>query len=774
MTEAAPLASRDGALKDVGWPGLVAVLLGVTALVLFTLRPLLWSQNDVLPGTDASNLYAWELYTRAVLTAGRLPHWNPYLFSGTPHFADTQTTVLYPPALLLRWLAPAPYFSWMVALHMTVAGTGAAVLARVIGLGWPAAAAAAVAVSLGGSVPAWVYNGHLLLLWGTSWLPWLMAAAFVSFRRPTVWPHPLLVTLLVLQFLAGYLQGSIYIAAVLGVCCVAFAAWPDRPTSGLARWRPVIQLGVAGALAAGLAAFQLWPTLQLVGAAGRNSGIPYSTAVRGGWSLGDLVTFVLPFSGISAASPMRFIGDHTAYVGCGLVALAPLAFADRRRRRAALLFGVLALGSIAFVMADVFPLYRLHFLLFPGLRIPGRMLFVTTLSVAMLGAIGVDRLLRAIPAARPLASGSLAILLVGIVATDLAAYSHGAAQPTSPRPAPVTARIPPQSGRSLSVCDRAMGPMDLLIAGRAAADGAGGVFLSAYASFQEVARDDGPLRMRRDLMDLSNVTALVSCEPLSAAGMRQVAAADVGVVYRNETAWPRALWFCDTAGVTRREAIENLRVGRYDAHRRLIRRYFVNIRWTAAVDVTTRRGLESRYHLVDGTRLDGNTWRYDLQNRSGANLQALLAEPAVEDTHGIDRQTANLALAVAENADEWLYGTGDCTFGGTVSRLDADRPGGDVSFISDAPVKGMVFLSEPFYPERAAFVDGAPVRASKANIAFTAIPVPAGRHLVHLRYVPRRFHQGLALSAVTLLAWIAIPAARRRRRSGHVNQHPAE
>ena len=79
-----------------------AILCGLAALVLYTLRDLFVAEDDVLPGRDSVNLYVWEIYTRTVLASGRLPFWNPFHFAGTPHLADVQTTVLYPPAMLLR------------------------------------------------------------------------------------------------------------------------------------------------------------------------------------------------------------------------------------------------------------------------------------------------------------------------------------------------------------------------------------------------------------------------------------------------------------------------------------------------------------------------------------------------------------------------------------------------------------------------------------------------------------------------------------------------
>src|SRR5688500_7923868 len=122
---------------------------GLALLVAYLLRGLLAPGLDRLPGTDAGNLYAWELFTRSVLAQGDLPHWNPYQFGGTPHLADTQTTVFYPLALLLRWIPALSFLPWMAALHIWLAGTGTLFLGRVIGLGWLAASAAAVAATLG-------------------------------------------------------------------------------------------------------------------------------------------------------------------------------------------------------------------------------------------------------------------------------------------------------------------------------------------------------------------------------------------------------------------------------------------------------------------------------------------------------------------------------------------------------------------------------------------------------------------------------------------------
>jgi uncharacterized membrane protein YfhO len=113
-----------------------------------------------------------------------------------------------------------------------------------------------------------------------------------------------------------------------------------------------------------------------------------------------------------------------------------------------------------------------------------------------------------------------------------------------------------------------------------------------------------------------------------------------------------------------------------------------------------------------------------------------------------------------------LVGTRSCDVVGQVTVTEQDAPDSHVTADVDAPVAGFVFLSEPFYPERVAFVDGRTVQARKANLAFTAVPVPAGRHRVELRYMPSSFNTGLVVSALTMVAWTGAAVLARSRRHG--------
>jgi hypothetical protein len=79
----------------------------------------------------------------------------------------------------------------------------------------------------------------------------------------------------------------------------------------------------------------------------------------------------------------------------------------------------------------------------------------------------------------------------------------------------------------------------------------------------------------------------------------------------------------------------------------------VNVRWTPDLSTEQRAALERRFHLVSPAHVEGSTWTYDLSDPSPANVNALVDHPAVEDTHGIDRQ-AGLVEADAPQGTTWV------------------------------------------------------------------------------------------------------------------------
>ena len=60
----------------------------------------------------------------------------------------------------------------------------------------------------------------------------------------------------------------------------------------------------------------------------------------------------------------------------------------------------------------------------------------------------------------------------------------------------------------------------------------------------------------------------------------------------------------------------------------------------------------------------------------------------------------------------------------------------------------IVVLTDAFYPGWEAALDGAPVAVLRANTAVRAVVVPAGDHVVEMRYRAHSFRRGLVLAGI--------------------------
>ena len=86
----------------------------------------------------------------------------------------------------------------------------------------------------------------------------------------------------------------------------------------------------------------------------------------------------------------------------------------------------------------------------------------------------------------------------------------------------------------------------------------------------------------------------------------------------------------------------------------------------------------------------------------------------------------------------------------------------------------MVVL-QSYSPDWVATVDGATVPIRAADVLFQGVSVPAGHHVVTLRYRPASVTAGLASSAAGIIglgALLVIPTVLRRRRGGQAGTAP--
>ena len=69
----------------------------------------------------------------------------------------------------------------------------------------------------------------------------------------------------------------------------------------------------------------------------------------------------------------------------------------------------------------------------------------------------------------------------------------------------------------------------------------------------------------------------------------------------------------------------------------------------------------------------------------------------------------------------------------------------------DAAETSLVVVAQTYYHNWRAEIDGQPATLLRANVAFQAVQVPAGKHRVHLFYRDAAFELGAMISLVALV-----------------------
>jgi hypothetical protein len=327
-----------------------------------------------------------RLFAARELREGRFPSWNPYVFEGT-----FQLPALYPPDLLhVLWPSPA-FVSWLLTLHLPLAALSAFWLARELGASRPAAFLAGATYALGGfalsCLNLYVFLQALAiapLVAGT------LRRAAARGGRPVVVAGAVLalaVSTLALEFVAQ--------AVALGVA-LGLVATP--------RAAAVVRLALAGVLGLGLAAVPVALVLGLLPETARGAGFAAEVALGNAVHPAVLLQSLMPnLFGIPAAPAEAWWGGRffskglpyflSLYVGPLVFALAAVGAGVLPRGPRVALLGLAALG-LWYALGEhggLAPLLA-RLPLVGSLRFPAKALLLPHLALALAAGFGVDRL----------------------------------------------------------------------------------------------------------------------------------------------------------------------------------------------------------------------------------------------------------------------------------------------------------------------------------------------------------------------------------------------
>ena len=286
--------------------------------------------------------YPLAHFQRDCFWHGEIPFWNPYNYCGVPFLAQWNTMPLYPPALIYLLLPLTWSLSFFCLLHLWFAGFGMFFLARRwTGNNFAAAFAGTVFSFNGFTLNLIMWPSHLATF---AWMPWVVLAVELAWRdggRKTI----LAAFTGAMQMLAGGPEIIFFTWILLLVLWI-----PQFVKSGSPRRKVIWRFPLVVALVIALTAIQLLPFLDLVAHSQRYTGYidtRWSLPLRG-W-----MNFLVPMAFGNTRDMGVFYQDgqewtSSYYFGMAALCLALLALFDGRERRIWLLASA---AAVAFIFA---------------------------------------------------------------------------------------------------------------------------------------------------------------------------------------------------------------------------------------------------------------------------------------------------------------------------------------------------------------------------------------------------------------------------------------
>lgn len=394
--------------RDWFTPGRFAWVLGLFITATF---PLVISGQQTFFHRDFA-LFGYPLAQehRTCFWRGEWPLWNPFNNCGLPFLAQWNTLTLYPGSLVYLVLPLSWSLGWFCLLHLYAAGLGMFMLAR----SWTrhplAAAVAGLGFTFSGlalSCVKWPNNIAAL-----AWMPWVVWTVSTAWRSGG---GRLGVAALVagMQLLCGAPEIILFTWLFLAAYAV-FDTWaalapsqnPGSPglelrPAALLAGRRGLRFGLTALLAAGVAAAQLAPFIDLLLHSQRQTGFAGNEWSMPWWGWAN---YVVPLfgcfeshQGVFAQQGQYWVSSY--YAGIAVLALAGLTLATRRTPRAAFLAGMILLSLLAALGPGAGVGDALRALIPPlrVMRFPIKFVVLASFCLPLLAAEGV----RALDAMKP-------------------------------------------------------------------------------------------------------------------------------------------------------------------------------------------------------------------------------------------------------------------------------------------------------------------------------------------------------------------------------------
>ncbi len=398
---------------------------GALITLFFLLMASLYWRLDVL-GTvtgviapfNGENLYVLYYplihYGIESMKALHIPLWNPYQSLGVP-FLGSALFGLFSPFSILYYLLPThTAMGWATVMNIALAGLFTFIfLTKSLKTSSVGAVTGALVFMFSG--PLLLEIIHPSLVGAMAFLPLILYLTERVFSRGSAPWAIAFGVILACQMLTGAVQvivHTIFLTGAFGAVLFVRALRQRRP----AIW-PVVILIVGGLIALALSSVQWLPLLELSGLTGRDAA---------GLSLKDaepFITYYTPRVVLRGA----LLGGRGMSIGLLPAALGIVALLTDRKRPLVIFFAITALITLLLAFGTYTPLYAIYYHYIPTgklFRVPLRWIWLTAFSVAVLSAMGTDAVIARLIPRRGLCLAAISLIPSFIIAFLFMSNTH--------------------------------------------------------------------------------------------------------------------------------------------------------------------------------------------------------------------------------------------------------------------------------------------------------------------------------------------------------------
>lgn len=369
------------------------IFLIVLLAVIFFYKIFLYPQNVLFSEVSDIIRYFYSikfLIHENFVRNNELPFWNNFVYSGTDMSSNPQASIFYPIDFLFLIFPPPFLFNYMILFYLILVGISTYLFVRIIKLDKFSSLISAIVFMFSGFFLTRIYAGHLTVIASVVWTPLSFLFLELFLQKKNFFYVIAVGIFLALSILAGHFQFSIYLLLGLLIYFVLRILSEKEHLKIIPLFRYLLGILILLTVSLGLSAVQILSSLELL----RETSKDYSYVTSYSFLPEQLTGLILPEIFGSPTSQFGFTNfwEFSIYVGILPLILSIITLLFKRTKYT-IVFCFIAIFSIVFALGKYTPVFNLFYTYVPFFnvfRMPSRIFFLFTFAISITVGIGIN------------------------------------------------------------------------------------------------------------------------------------------------------------------------------------------------------------------------------------------------------------------------------------------------------------------------------------------------------------------------------------------------